>query len=211
MNNVVESTQYIKKRGRPKKINKESNLNHVMSNASEQFNNFSQIDEIFADNIIYTQSKKKIKAPKKKKMISQKDDDSYDLSISDLNEDDKMLIKKNYEIKQRIIAVEKIIEACPHLKKDKLIFINIVLDKKEQRSKEYVLEKIKINNEIYYSDNNGNLFNCKVALIGVCVVVKNISQYHLFSENKKQFNNLLRLLKLGNKLIEKLDQIFLEL
>jgi hypothetical protein len=73
-----------------------------------------------------------------------------DIESNDLTEKDKTLIKKNNMIKERLITIDKILEMYPSLKKDRMLIVNNILNKREQKVDDFVLEKVKIDNVNYY-------------------------------------------------------------
>lgn len=128
--------------------------------------------------------KDKVKKKQQKKKISEKfEDDIYELT-----EEQKLTIKKNSIIKERLMAIDKILELYPNLKKDKVTITDVVLGKKEIKKKQYVLEKLNIKDKNYYRDTNGNIVNEKAILVGFCIDDnKNelYTKYSFFDEFKK--------------------------
>lgn len=111
------------------------------------------------------QSKKKKvdKIDKVDKVEKFEEDGTYDLSNQQ-----KDIIQKNSIIKERLLAIDKILELYPNLKKDKRLIVNNVLGgKQEAQKKEYIVEKINVkSNKSVYKDTFGNLIDSDVNLIG---------------------------------------------
>lgn len=111
--------------------------------------------------------KPKKRQPRKKKLEElekPKEDETYEL-----NDQQKQIVKKNSIIKERLLAVDKILELFPNLKKDKRLMINHVLGKQEAPKKDYILEKLdskQFKNKSIYKDSYGNLMDADVNLIG---------------------------------------------
>lgn len=110
----------------------------------------------------------------------------------DLTNQQKHIIQKNSIIKERLLAVDKILELYPNLKKDKRSIINNVLGKQELQKKTYVIEKINVKNKSIYKDSFGNLIDENVNLVGFWTESvdtdnkeKKIPIYHFFNEIKK--------------------------
>ncbi len=128
------------------------------------------IDLISNDFCLEKQQQKK-KQPRKKKVTElekPKEDEVYDLT-----NDQKQIVQKNSIIRERLLAVDKILEMYPNLKKDKIKMVDCVLGKQEVQKKDYVLEKLDIKtnksenkNRSIYKDSYGNLIDSEVNLVG---------------------------------------------
>jgi hypothetical protein len=95
------------------------------------------------------------------------------------------------------LAVDKILELYPNLKKDKKIIVNNVLGKREVQKKDYVLEKLNIKNKSIYKDTFGNLMDANVNLVGFWSEVIGPDKsfdivYHFFDNIKKIKTKLTR-------------------
>jgi len=121
-------------------------------------------------------SKKKIKNEKQK---------STDSEFEQLDDKNKNIIDKNNDTKQRLIAVEKIIELYPALKKDKKQIIDAVLDRNISKANEYVLEKIIFKGKQFYKDFRGNIIDDKLDVIGIYTFDDDSCTYYFFDEFKK--------------------------
>lgn len=134
----------------------------------------------------------------KKKINSVEDDMDENEIIQDiqnikLDENEKSIISKNIMIKERLITIDKILEMYPNLKKDRTLIVNNILNKKEQKIDDFILEKVTIDNKSYYFDPDGNIIDSDVTLMGFYVKGKDIDhQYYLFSDQKKRNDNLLK-------------------
>ena len=128
-----------------------------------------------------------------------------DIESNNLTEKDKTLIKKNNMIKERLITIDKILEMYPSLKKDRMIIVNNILNKREQKIDDFVLERVKIDNINYYFDPDGNIIDENVNLVGFFVKNKDKYGYCLFSDNVKRMialeNNIEKVKKMSNDLI----------
>lgn len=116
------------------------------------------------------------------KIDSQQEFDEKNKTIINKNNE---LTQKNNEVTQRLIAVEKILEFLPFLKKDRNQIIDVVLDKKIGKSNEKVLEKINYKGKFYYKDKNGNIINDKLDIVGLFSLEKNSISYYFFDEFQK--------------------------
>lgn len=127
------------------------------------------------------QEKKQIKKRKVTKELEKPNNES----VYDLTDKQKEIVKKNSIIKERILTIEKILEIYPNLKKDKKSIVDHVLGKKEVQKKCYILEKINVKNKNVYRDEQGNVINDKIELIGFWEQEKNGRiKYMFFSERK---------------------------
>jgi hypothetical protein len=117
---------------------------------------------------------------KKKLKNEQKLDDEYE-NIDDKNKD---IIDKNNDTKQRLIAVEKIIEEYPALKKDKKRLIDIVLDRHVAKVSEYVLEKINLNGKIFFKDMKGNIIDDNIRKRIAFIITGFLSSFRIFTRSR---------------------------
>ena len=72
----------------------------------------------------------------------------------------------------KIKIVDIIIEHYPELKKDRNHIINVILDKIEKPDR-YILERVVLNNKVYYKDNDNILIDVDLNICGLCVVLGN--------------------------------------
>ena len=125
-----------------------------------------------------------------------------DIEEDILNDKDKTLIKKNNIIKERLITIDKILEMYPSLKKDRTLIVDNILNKKEHKVEDFILEKVKIDDGNYYFDLNGNIIDEDVNLVGFFIKNKEKYAYCLFSDNAKRMilleNNINKFIKMSN-------------
>jgi len=87
----------------------------------------------------------------------------------------------NYNEKIRII--EDLIEHYPELKKDKNVLNNIFFDRTDKPNK-FILDRIQINNKVYYKSNDNLLIDIDIKCKGVYINDKFII---IRPENRKEF------------------------
>lgn len=107
-----------------------------------------------------------------------------------LTPEQQSILKKNSIVNERILAIEKILEMYPNLRKDRKIIVDCVLGKKEVIKKEYVLEKLNVKGKNIYKDDSGNIINEHVDLVGFWLPDKDDNgkpkiNYLFFNETKK--------------------------
>lgn len=78
------------------------------------------------------------------------------------------LSKKNNDLQIKLNTMETILDMYPHLKKDKEIILNKLLEKKEKKSDDYVLKKVIINDATYWCDPYKYLLNEDLIVVGYC-------------------------------------------
>ncbi|ARF09251.1 hypothetical protein Catovirus_2_200 [Catovirus CTV1] len=82
--------------------------------------------------------------------------------------------------------VDKFILMYPQLKKDKKKIINYLFnDKKEEQTKEHVLEKFYHKDNCYYRDKIGLIRDSQMELVGVYDVLNGQYNYFFFDDLKK--------------------------
>lgn len=139
-------------------------------------------ENLSCEPILLSKSKKAPSAAQKKKLKNEQKMDDEDENIDDKN---KGIIDKNNDTKQRLIAVEKIIEEYPALKKDKKRLIDIVLDRNVSKVSEYILEKFVLNGKIFFKDLKGNIIDDHINVIGIYSSDNDSCTYYFFDEFKK--------------------------
>jgi hypothetical protein len=91
---------------------------------------------------------------------------------------------KNKVLTEKLSVVDKFYKKYPHLKKDKTNFIKEVLEekipKKPQQPYEYALDKIILEDKIYYRDKYNNIMDQDTKLIGFYQNNGNKYEYILF-------------------------------
>lgn len=92
------------------------------------------------------------------------------------------IVKKNISIKDKLMAIDKIIEMYPNLKKDRDVIVSSVLGKIEKKPNTFVLEKILLDNISFYRDPEGNLVDSNINLIGVYAETDTEFIYYLFDD-----------------------------
>lgn len=138
--------------------------------------------------------KESVVKKKKPKTELEKPEES---TIYDLTTQQKEIVQKNTIIKERLLAIDKILELYPNLKKDKTSIVNKVLGKQEVQKKDYVVEKLDVYNKTIYKDTFGNLMDANVNLVGFWSEItdpnNNINVvYHFFDDIKKIKTKLAR-------------------
>jgi hypothetical protein len=158
MNKNIDEVKVLKKRGRKKIIHVTTLPSSLKINLSNDF----EMDKI--------------------------NDKTNDLSndSSENSFENIFLIKKNVIINERIKALNIILDICPSLKKDKVAMLNAVLEKKEDVKKEYIVEKIIGLDFNAYIDNEFNILDENVNLIGIGSITKD--GYYFFDTIKQ--NNI---------------------
>jgi hypothetical protein len=89
----------------------------------------------------------------------------------------------NYIEKTRII--EDLIEHYPELKKDKNVLNNIFFDRTDKPNK-FILERITINNKVYYRSNDNLLVDVNIKCHGIFVNDRFII---VRPDNRKEFHD----------------------
>lgn len=97
------------------------------------------------------------------------------------------LIKKNNIVKEKLSVVNKIFELYPNLKKDKNFILNNLFDKKENKKKTIILEKVTFPDIYFFKDKTSCLFDIDMKLIGTYIETDKYYIYFLF-ENIKKIN-----------------------
>lgn len=119
------------------------------------------------------------------------DSKSDPIPISKKKEMQTNIIEKNNVIKERLVAIDKILEMYPNLKKDKREMVTHVLGKQPVEKELYIVEKIDVKNTNAYMDNFGNLIDPNANLIGFWTEIQTNSesgkekQFAFFNEIKK--------------------------
>lgn len=89
---------------------------------------------------------------------------------ADPNLNSEQIQIKNKVLMGKLSVVDKIFKKYPHLKKDKQNFIQEVLEekipKKFQQPIEYVLDKIILEDKVYYRDSYNNILDQDTKLVG---------------------------------------------
>lgn len=113
------------------------------------------------------------------------DELKYDLL--EKNKDNIILKKKNVIINERLKTLNIILDICPALKKDRIQILNAVLEKVEDKKESYIVEKILGFEFNAYVDQDCNILDENVNLIGIFSKLQN--KYYLFNDlytnNKK--------------------------
>ncbi len=72
--------------------------------------------------------------------------------------------------KQLILnIVDQVINMCPEIKPKRAVIINNIFNPPPDTASAYVLERIIIDNNTYYFDYLGSLFDCNLQIVGVKV------------------------------------------
>jgi hypothetical protein len=91
---------------------------------------------------------------------------------------------KNKVLTEKLSVVDKFYKKYPHLKKDKKNFIQEVLEEKIpknlQQPLEYVLDKIILEDKVYYRDSYNNIMDYDTKLVGFYQHNGNKYEYILF-------------------------------
>ncbi len=159
---------------RKKKFNvKTSKSNENISDILKEFKND---EEIIKQNI--KKNIQKIKNQKKQSNQSELSNLSNESNESKISNDvkiDHAKIEEKNKIKLAQLAViDKLCNDYSNLKNDKKKIIkNIVMEEKKQNDKKnyndvYTLDKIILDDEIYYKDNCNNILDVNAKLVGFC-------------------------------------------
>lgn len=125
------------------------------------------------------------------------------ININSESDIDKMF-RKNMIINERIIVIDMMLKLYPQLEKDRKYIIEKILFTAEQKIEQCVLDKITINNNVFYKDSQGYIIDANVCVVGICVQENNKNKYIVFDEIKKYNETKNK----GIELIEKLDEYF---
>jgi hypothetical protein len=162
--------------GRKKKIDEEKVLTPKES-ISDIFD--EMINEEKLTNDINKKEKKKYT---KKSKIPISSDDSNE-KIFEFNHD--KIKEKHKVIVEKLSVVDKFYKKYPHLKKDKKDFVKEILDEPSKKNhnnpQDYILEKIFLENNIYYRDNYNNVVDPNLKLVGFYQNQGKIYKYILFN------------------------------
>jgi hypothetical protein len=101
----------------------------------------------------------------------------------------------------KIRIVDIIIEHYPELKKDRNHIINVILEKIEKPDR-YILERIDLNNKVYYKDNDNILIDVNLNICGLCVDLGNNTFKYILNVNSTRKQDKIKLLKNMDKLIK---------
>jgi hypothetical protein len=93
---------------------------------------------------------------------------------------------KNISTNTKLDTVEKILDMYPELKKNKNNIVNNILGNKTEIHHEIILEKIILNNNSYYYDKFGFLFDNNINLVGCIEKNSNYTIYYLHQKYNKQ-------------------------
>jgi hypothetical protein len=143
-------------------------------NITDIMNEFKNDENAIKKNI--KKNIQKIKNPKKQSDKS----DSSDLSKStedskssdDIKIDHKKIEEKNKENLIKLAVIDKICNKHPNIRKDKKNLIEEIImeDKKKLDKKDYnnvyTLDKLIINEKTYYKDENNNILDENIKLVG---------------------------------------------
>ena len=99
----------------------------------------------------------------------------------------------------KIRIVDIIIEHYPELKKDRNHIINIIMDKIEKPDK-YILERVILNNKIYYKDNDNIIIDVNLNICGVCIDLGMNTFKYIINVNTSRKDD-------KNKLLDNMDLI----
>lgn len=134
----------------------------------------------------------KTSTSRSKKLIQKKKPIKNDLTNHEteaIAKNAKKMSQDNDLYKEKLFsfAVDTIIGVHPALKKEKRYFLNLLLNKRENETQEHILEKICINGKYYYIDQDGNIIDDSIDLVGVYTFdyVTKTNTYFIFSEIKK--------------------------
>jgi hypothetical protein len=85
----------------------------------------------------------------------------------------------------KIKLVDSIIEHYPELKKERNHIINIILEKTE-RPEQFILERIIVNNNIYYKDIDNIIIDIDMNICGLCIINHNGFKYIISKNNNRK-------------------------
>ena len=82
----------------------------------------------------------------------------------------------------KINMIEQIVKACPSIKEKTSDIIKKVLapNKEKPQPQEYVLQQIKLEDKLYYRDNDGNIVDEKLNFVGMYSQKNKVYTYSLF-------------------------------
>jgi hypothetical protein len=105
---------------------------------------------------------------------------------ANINLNPEQIQVKNKVLTEKLSVVDKFYKKYPHLKKDKTNFIKEVLEEKVQKPPpqpvEYIIEKITLENKVYYRDYYNNVMDQNTKLVGFYQKNGTEYEYILFSE-----------------------------
>ncbi len=97
----------------------------------------------------------------------------------------------------KIRIVDIIIEHYPELKKDRNHIINVILDKIEKPDR-YILERVVLNDKIYYKDNDNILIDADLNICGLCIDLGNNTFKYVINVNTSRKQDKKKLLESMN-------------
>lgn len=88
-------------------------------------------------------------------------------NFSDELPDSNIKLVKKHNIKEQFNIITKILDMYPILQKNKDLILDNVFEKKEINRNTTVFDKIVLDNDFYYLDNDGCILNSDIELEGV--------------------------------------------
>ena len=111
-----------------------------------------------------------------------------------------MATTKTLQDIDKIKIIDTIIEFYPELKKDRNHLINLILDKIERPDK-YILDRIEVNKQVYYKDNDNIIIDEDLNICGVCINLGNNTFKYIITKKPKRIN-------IRNEFLESLDKYY---
>ena len=105
----------------------------------------------------------------------------------------------NQLVKLKLEIIDKILEMYPQHIKDKQNIVNTIFKKKEQKDDNYILSKVKINDQYFYRDPYGFLLTADVVIAG-CYIKKNGKYIYYFNGKSIDTKELKKKLDVVKKL-----------
>jgi len=104
-----------------------------------------------------------------------------------------MVNKSDLNYFEKIRIIDDLIEHYPELKKDKNVLNNIFFDRTDKPNK-FILERITINNKIYYRSNDNLLIDVNIKCHGIFVnerfiIVRPANRKEFYDKFIEEFKN----------------------
>lgn len=110
-----------------------------------------------------------------------------------------MSTSKTLQDIDKIKIVDTIIEHYPELKKERNHIINVILEKIE-RPDQFILDRIIIDNNVYYKDKDNIIIDVDMNICGLCVNANNGFKYIITKNNNRKEER--------NKFLIEMDKYF---
>lgn len=108
------------------------------------------------------------------------------------------MFRRNIILNERLVVIDMMLKLYPQFEKDRKQIIEQILCNPQQETESYVLDKINLNNKIYYKDRKGCLIDQNLNVTGMFVV-----DSYFIPENKINI-----IVNKAHEMICKLDNYF---